>query len=165
MINKKTQNLIDKLREEYPYPNKALIAEFRGGTGWSRESRADAIAMDLWPSKGLELIGFELKTSRQDWLNELKNPMKCDPIKQFCDRWYVVYDNQNIVRDWKDKIPEDWGLMYLDIMGKFFVKREAPKLKPKPIDRAFLASLMRIAANPFDEVIINGRKYSELKNG
>lgn len=163
MINKKTQNLLEKLREQYPHPDKAFIAEFRGGTGWERESRADAIAMDLWPSKGLELIGFEIKTSRQDWLNELKNLAKCEPIKQFCDRWYVVYDNQSIVRDWKDKIPEDWGLMYLDYNGKFVVKKESPKLKPKPIDRAFLASLMRIASNPFEEIIVNGRKYQSNK--
>jgi len=162
MISKKTQNLIDKLREKYSYPRKAFISEFRGGTGWARESRADAIAMDLWPSKGLELIGFELKTSRQDWLKELKNKDKCEPIKQFCDRWYVVYDEQRIVRDWEDKIPEDWGLMYLDYNGEFCIKKEAPKLKPEPIDRVFLASLMRIASNSFDEIIINGRKYQAI---
>jgi len=162
MKSKKTQNLIDKLREKYPHPNKAFISEFRGGTGWERESRADAIAMDLWPSKGLELIGFELKTSRQDWLSELRNKDKCESIKQFCDRWYIVYDDQRIVKDWIDKIPEDWGLMYLDYNGEFCIKKEAPKLKPKPIDRVFLASLMRIASDPFDEVIINGKKYKSL---
>ena len=158
---KKTLNLLEKLREKYPYPTYAFISEFRGGTGWERESRADALAMNTWPSEGLELIGFELKTSRRDWLKELKNQDKCEPIKQFCDRWYVVYDEQRIVRDWEDKIPEDWGLMYLEF-DKFVIKKEAPRLNPKPIDRAFLASLMRIASNPFEEVLINGRKYTTI---
>lgn len=161
-MSKKTQHLLDKLREKYPYPAQAFISEFRGGTGWERESRVDALAMDTWPSKGLELIGFELKTSRQDWLRELKNQDKCEPIKQFCDRWYVVYDNREIVKDWKDEIPEDWGLMYLEYNGKFTIKKTAPKLKPKPIDRPFLASLMRIASNPFEEIIIDGRKYKTI---
>lgn len=158
-MSQKTQHLLNALRARYPYPDKAFIAEFRGGTGWERESRVDALAMDTWPSSGLELIGFELKTSRQDWLRELKKQGKCEPIKQFCDRWYVVYDDQRIVKDWEDKIPEDWGLMYLDYNDKFIIKKEAPKLNPKPIDRPFLASLMRIASNPFEEIIIDGRKY------
>ncbi|MDD5013815.1 MAG: hypothetical protein PHW73_01770 [Atribacterota bacterium] len=164
MNSKKTQHLLDKLRAKYPYPENAFISEFRGGTGWERESRADAIAMNLWPSKGLELIGFEIKTSRQDWLRELKNVKKCEPIKNFCDRWYVVYDEQGIIVDWKDEIPEDWGLMYLAYNDKFVIKKEAPKLNPKPIDRLFLASIMRIASNPFEEVIIDGKKYVSAKS-
>jgi hypothetical protein len=52
-------------------------------SGWSRESRADAIARHLWPSQGLELIGFELKVSRSDWLREIKDPYKCESKKAF----------------------------------------------------------------------------------
>ena len=157
-MSKKTIQLLDLLRAKYPYPDGAFIPEFRGGTGWSVESRADAIAMHLWPSKGLELIGFELKTSRADWLRELKQPNKADPIKQFCDRWYLVTSEEyNIAR--REEVPEDWGYMSLRYFGKIETIKEAPKLTPKPIDRYFLASLMRLASNPFNEVIIEGRKY------
>ena len=158
---KKTQKLLAALRSDYGWPDKAFISEFRGGTGWSRESRADAIAMDLWPSKGLELIGFELKTSRTDWLRELKQPDKCESIKQFCDRWYLVVDDLSIVR-W-DELPNGWGLIapaynyYSE--GKVKIEREAPKLDPKPIDRLFLASLMRLAGRDFQEIMIDGRRY------
>ena len=158
-MNKKTLKLLEALRNQWPHPNCAFIAEFRGGTGYERESRADAIAMHLWPSKGLELIGFELKTSRTDWLKELKQSDKCEPIKQFCDRWYLVVDNQIIVREYDGEVPEDWGYMYMSYTGKIEIKKEAPKLKPKAIDRLFLASLMRIASNPHDEIVIDGRKY------
>ena len=151
------------LSKEWPHPNFGFIAEFRGGTGYGRESRADAIAMDLWPSEGLELIGFEVKTSRQDWLKELKQPDKCEPIKQFCDRWYLVTSEEYHVARFEE-VPDDWGFMCMDYTGKIQTKKEAPKLKPKPLDRLFLASLMRIASNPFDEVIINGRKYVTPSN-
>ena len=157
----KTQKVIDILRKQYPYPDCAFLTEFRAGTGYAVESRADAIGMHLWPSKGLELIGFEIKTSRQDWLRELKQPDKCEPVKQFCDRWYLITsEDYHIARF--EEIPNDWGYMCLNYTDKVETKKEAPRLKPKPIDRLFLASLMRIASNSFDEVVINGRKYTAL---
>lgn len=162
-MSKRTQKLIEALRQNYLYPERGFIEEFRGGTGWSRESRADAIAMDLWPSKGLELIGFEIKTSRQDWLKELKTPDKCVPIKQFCDRWYLVIDDMKIINYFNtEELPDDWGLMCMNYLGKVEIKKEAPKLKAEPIDRAFLAALIRRASKPVEEVIINGRKYSPI---
>src|SRR3990167_8817856 len=162
-MSKKTEILMAKLATEWPHPDYAFIPEFRGGTGWSADSRADAIAMDLWPSRGLELVGFEVKTSRADWLKELKQPNKCDPIKQFCDRWYLVTDDSEIVNTWKNEIPDDWGYMHLESHTKhtdnptFKIYKEAPKLEPKPIDRLFLPSLIRLASNPFDEIVINNR--------
>ena len=161
-MTKKTQELVNKLRTYWPHPDKAIIFEFRGGTGWSVESRADAIAMDLWPSNGLELVGFEIKTSRQDWLKELKNPLKADPIKRFCDKWYLIVDDETICK-WWEELPKDWGMMVVDYTGKLVVKKEAPQLESEPIDRFFLASLMRIASRPFDEVIINGKEYQIKK--
>lgn len=162
-MSKKTDKLITLLAEHYPGPACAFLPEFRGGTGWGRESRADAIAMHTWPSQGLELIGFELKTSRSDWLRELKQPEKCDPIKQFCDRWYLVIDDPSIVRSWPEKeLPEDWGLMqpeYTSYPYKLKVQKEAPKLAAQPIDRLFLASLMRRASAMHGEVTVNGRLY------
>lgn len=165
-MTKKTDKLLTLLREHYPSPNNALLPEFRGGTGFSRESRADAIAMHLWPSNGLELIGFELKTSRTDWLRELKQPQKADPIKQFCDRWYLVVDDAEIVKHYPSlgdtELPDDWGLMQPDYSSypyKLRVVKEAPKLTPQPVDRLFLASLMRRAAMSQQEVEVNGLRY------
>jgi len=158
--SKKTDKLLQALRKGWPWPDYAFISEFRGGTGWAREGRADAIAIDTWPSRGLELIGFELKTSRQDWLREVKQPEKCEQIKQFCDRWYVVVDDDYSVLRYHDEVPKDWGVMALNYMGKIDIKKEAPKLSPKPIDRVFLASLMRLASRDFQEISIDGRIYT-----
>lgn len=141
----KSTELLKILEAEWPSPSCAFIAEFRGGTGWSREQRADALAMHLWPSVGLELIGFELKISRSDWLRELKNPYKAIPIKQFCDRWYLVVSDLKIVK-YADELPKGWGLMYVE-NGKMRTMIEAEKLTPQPIDRPFLASLMRRSAS------------------
>lgn len=139
----KTVELIKLLSAEYRLPDCAFIPEFRGGTGWSRESRADAIAMHCWPSKGLELIGFEIKISRGDWLRELKNPNKATPIKQFCDKWYLVVPDLKIVK-YADELPQGWGLMHVE-NGKLLTMIESEKFTPQPVDRAFLASVMRRA--------------------
>ena len=140
----KSSELLEILAKSYPLPNCAFIPEFRGGTGWSRESRADALAMHCWPSRGLELIGFELKISRGDWLRERKQPHKADPIKQFCDKWYLVVSDLKIVK-YAEELPPDWGLMYAE-NGEIKTMIEAKKLTPQPIDRAFLASIMRRAS-------------------
>ncbi len=148
-----SKELLAHLAAEWSSPDCAFIPEFRGGTGWSRESRADAIAMHCWPSRGLELVGFELKISRGDWLRERKQPWKADPIKQFCDRWYLVVSDASIVRD-MDEIPADWGFMFPVQPGHpenqtdhvaLITYKPAPKLNAVLPDKAFIAALMRRA--------------------
>jgi hypothetical protein len=139
----KTKELIDVLATHWPSPDCAFIPEFRGGTGWGREQRADAIAMHLWPSRGLEMVGFELKVSRSDWLHELKDPNKCTSLKQFCDRWYLVVYDLKVIK-YANELPDGWGLMFLE-NGEIHTMIEAPKLEPVPIDKLFTASLMRRA--------------------
>ena len=134
--------VLEILAKEYPSPEMAFIEEFRGGTGWSNESRADAIAMHLWPSKGLELVGYEVKVSRSDWLRELKQPNKAQPIKCFCDRWYLIVPDSEIVKE--GELPFDWGLRIVE-NGVVKTIVEAPQLYPRQVDRPFVASLMRRA--------------------
>ncbi len=100
------------------------------------------MAMGLWPSTGLDLIGFELKVSRSDWLHELKEPEKHAEMKQFCDKWYLVVPSADIIKD--GELPEDWGLMVACGRGRTIkVKKEAPKLSPVDVDRLLLASIFR----------------------
>ena len=98
--------------------------------------------MSLWPSRGLELHGFEVKTSRADWVKELADPAKAEEICRFCDRWWVVAGNAEIVRP--GELPPTWGLLVLG-GDKLGLKVEAPKLEALPADRLFLAALLRRA--------------------
>lgn len=139
----KTKELLRLLSDTYPPFDSAFIPEFRGGTGWACEQRVDAIAMHLWPSRGLELIGYELKVSRNDWIHEMKNPYKCQFMKKFCDKWYLVVSDLSIVK-YAEELPPDWGLKFVE-KGEIKTLIEAKKLSPIPIDRIFLASLMRRA--------------------
>lgn len=141
----KSSELLELLSKGHQPPTRAFIPEFRCGTGYSRETRADAISMGLWPSAkdGMEITGYELKISRADWLRELKYPNKADPIKQFCDRWYLVVSDLKIVT-YIHELPDGWGLMYAE-NGEIRMMVEAKKLTPVPPDKAFIAALMRRA--------------------
>lgn len=144
-----TPELLKKLASKYPAPAYAFLAQVRNGTGYLNVTRtADAMVMGLWPSRGLELVGFELKVSRSDWLRELKNPDKAEDLVGFCDRWYVVAADDKIVDG--DELPPNWGLMTaMGRGGAIKIVKEAPKLQPKEIDRLFLASIFRNVTERF----------------
>lgn len=156
------------LRMHYAAPQYAIVEEVRNATGKLRKRRSDAdggpryadmLAMGLWPSLGLELIGFEVKTTRADWLKEISDRKKAVAVQQYCDRWYLVIPHKNhekIVRSTQEnadpfsELPEHWGMLTVDESGKVREIVPAPKLKAEPVTRAFLASLMRNActSNP-----------------
>ncbi|MFZ3484238.1 hypothetical protein [Sphingomonas sp. 3-13AW] len=130
------------LARKFCAPEYALFYEVGDATGGRQRRWADAIAMGLWPSRGLYLQGFEIKVSRSDWLVELRNPAKAEAISRFCHHWWIVTP-PGIVRD--DELPETWGLY--EVTGKGLVcKRKAPVMPDiQPIDMPFLASLLRRA--------------------
>lgn len=128
------------LSRRYRAPTWALLHEVPDGTGMAKSRTADALAMGLWPSRGLELHGVELKASRRDWLKELRTPYKAEAFVGYCDRWFVVATPGVVVLD---EVPENWGVLLAKGKRGLVVEKEAPKLEPAPIDRAFLAALLR----------------------
>lgn len=52
--------------------------------------KIDAFAMALWPSLHFESVAYEIKTNRQDWLNELKNPLKRAQAYLLSNKFYFV---------------------------------------------------------------------------
>lgn len=118
------------------------LTQVRAATGYADMNTADMMVMGEWPSTGNELHGFEVKVSRADWLNEVKNPHKNDSVKSYCDRWWLVIADESMVRE--GELPEDWGMMAFQGRGrKLKVVKQAPKLEPVPMDHCFVASLLR----------------------
>jgi hypothetical protein len=143
-----SDELFDALRGAYPAVHGwMLLPQVRDATGAGSGRTADGLAMNAWPSRGLELHGFELKTHRGDWLRELKKPAKAESIFQYCDRWWIVVPEEPASRDRvvvrPAELPSNWGLFVVDSHGKAAQAVGAPKLKPKPLDRAFLAAILR----------------------
>lgn len=136
------ESIFDLLRKRYEPPAWAFLEEVRNGTGYSRGPRtADALAMSLWPSRGLHLHGFEVKVDRGDWLKELREPSKAEEIARFCHFWHLVIDDQKIVQN--GEVPATWGLLVRD-GKKLKCEREATLNKDAlPPTHAFLGAILR----------------------
>lgn len=137
-----SEDLEQLLRNRFCPPAWAFIPQVRNGTGYLKTTRtADAIAMGLWPSRGLYLNGFEIKVNRSDWLSELKNPAKADEIAQFCDFWWVMA-SKDIVK--VEEMPPPWGLM-IPFGSTSKIIKQAKLLKSVNPDKLFLAAILRRA--------------------
>lgn len=131
------------LHDLWPKNGYAILGEVGNSTGSRTRRHADAVVMSLWPSRGLDVYGVEIKVSRSDWLSELANPEKADEIARYCDGWYVAVARREIVGD--TELPKTWGLIACD-GGKAKIVKAAPTLTPKPLDRGFVAAMLRRAA-------------------
>lgn len=132
------------LAARYREPEYVFLPQVRSATGLVRRARtADALAMGTWSSKGLHLLGFEIKVERGDWLRELRQPAKAEEFLQFVDRWYLV-SPRAVVKE--GELPDRWGWL-VPHGTKLRCEREAPPLEADPPDRPFLAAVFRSFKN------------------
>lgn len=107
---------------------------------------ADAIAVNLWRSRGYKVIGFEVKTARSDWLRELKDPAKAERAAKFCHEFYVVAD-PGVVKP--GELPLGWGLVETCVRSEApaLISRNPSKMpEPKGITVALMMSIVRRAS-------------------
>lgn len=138
-------DLFNNLSLKFPPREYAVLSQVRNCTGFSGQIRtADALIMSLWPSRGLELAGVEIKIDRRDWIREKDDPEKADAIGKYCDRWWIVTP-PDIVKP--DEVPSAWGhMIWVEEKTKWTVVKPAELLQAKPITKDFLAALLRKAS-------------------
>ena len=122
-------------------PRYVCAEHVRSQAGFDAPRCADMIVQDLWPAKGLELIGYEVKVSRSDWLAELRDPEKAAAFRPYLHRWYLVVPDRSIVQH---DLPDRWGLMALT-GGKLRVVTPAVLMIPEPMPATMTAALLRAA--------------------
>lgn len=139
-----------RICNHFPADRYAVFFEVRNATGFAQKRRdgyCDALVMGLWPSRGLELWGIEIKVSRADWLRELKRPEKAEEFLPYCHRWYIVAP-ADVIR--QGELPSTWGHM-APVRSGLRILTAAPPLTPKPADVGLLASIARAAADGWKE--------------
>lgn len=126
--------------------------------------RFDLIAIMGWQSRGHEAMGFEVKVSRSDWLAELKDPAKAEPLVRLCSRWWIAAP-PGVVR--VEELPPAWGLLVLH-PDQIRTGKQAPQLNPEPWpDEVWRCMLLRLgtreARTPEDleRAKAEGRKEAE----
>lgn len=145
------------LAARYAPPEYATLFNVKNRTGYGGGSDrfCDALAMNLYPSRGLEVLGFEVKVSRGDWIKERDEPAKAEAIARFCDRWYLVVGDTAVLKD--GELPAGWGLLVPD-RGGLKVAKEAPKLEAQPLDRRFIAAMLRRATETSPEAVAEAER-------
>jgi len=158
-----TEGLLERLlAERYGAPEWVFLRQVSNGSGAAHRRTADGLALNCYPSRGMELHGFEIKVTRHDWQRELRDPDKSVPVQKFCDRWWLVISKEEFVEP--GELPPTWGLMVVEVKrGKPGLKvvTPAPKLEePERLTRAFVASVLRNAA----AVVTPEAKFKEHYN-
>lgn len=137
------------LRKRFAAPEWALLFNVGDATGARHSRFADAVAMSLWPSRGLELHGMEVKASRADWQRERQKPQKAETIAAFCEHWWIVAAKGAVK---EDEVPPAWG--WIEFTGdKLITVKPSTRTDAEPMTRTFLAALLRRASEA-DEVLL-----------
>ncbi len=129
------------IRKRHEGDGWQVFEELANGTGYKVKGWADAAALGIWPSRGYELHGFEIKISREDLKKELRDPAKADNIGRYCHFWWLVLSDEKLMEGLA--IPEAWGIL-VPRARVLRVVRKAPKVAaPRPFDPAFVAAMIR----------------------
>lgn len=146
----------------YRQPEWATFFEVADGTGAAKRRSADAVTVNMWPSRGLTINGFEIKVDRSDWRRELADPEKAESIAQYCEFWWVAAPKGLID---PATLPKGWGLTEVDDKGALRIKVQAAERKAKEPTRAFFAALCRAKAGADEKMIdsLVDKKVSALR--
>ena len=121
------------------------LRELRIGTGWGkdREGRIDAYALKATGAANTR-VAYEIKTSKSDYLRELKNPRKRSAARRYAEQFYFATPRGLIE---PAELPPDAGLVevWRDQYGDLQARRTviAPVLDTYPPTWTFVASLVR----------------------
>jgi len=117
----------------------AFFDEIPDATGYDKNRTLDAYAMHLWPSKKFLRIAYEIKASRSDLFNDLKNPHKRQSALDVSNQFYFVC-TKGIIQ--LEELPEGVGLLEADA-GGLKIRRVAPHREVEDLPMSFVASLLR----------------------
>lgn len=90
----RSSELLDLLESSLHFNRSEWIflRELRVGTGRGKQSlqRLDAFALNCFPHLGMKRVCYEIKTSRSDFLHEVKQPVKRRIGMRYSNEFYFV---------------------------------------------------------------------------
>jgi hypothetical protein len=158
------EQVLDALARSYS--TEAGYVFIRETTLGTSGRRADAVALQIYQSRGIALHGFEVKTHRRDWLRELKQAAKADELFRRCSYWSIVAPAGVAA---EHEVPEAWGLFQIEAdKSRFTTVRRPSKLEPDPLDLYTVALILRRAMSalkaPYDLAHLE-EKRAEYERG
>jgi len=130
------QNIFAAVRAYYG-SEAVVLSQVGNATGAGHRRLIDALAVGIWPSRGLYLHAIEIKISKSDLMRELKNPEKADEIARFCDKFFIAAPFIP-----PEGVPNAWG-WYTVGDGVARRMRDAAAIEAQPLNRSFVAAIAR----------------------
>lgn len=167
----KASEILDQLQQLYSGSGWAFLREFKLGTGKVRrdpskgqpraiKQRLDALAYNTWPSAH-EIISFEVKCSRQDFLNEIANPKKREAAVGISNKFYFVTTGNVVMH--VNEIPTGCGWIFIDRAGPPIVEIEAEYRDRDALPQHVIHSLFRRLARAEGTYVTPVRKPRRRK--
>jgi len=114
----------------------------------------DGMSVGLWQSLKGEVLGFECKSSREDFLKEMSDPTKSDAFYPHCNRFWLVIGNSKVASP--DEIPMGWGLLVP--RGETLVeKKRAPRKKTEGLTNGIMLSLLAASSESCEARLSDAR--------
>lgn len=135
-------NIVTALLKYYVAPEYAIAFEVAHGTGFNANRHLDAVAMDLWPSRGLALHGIEIKVDLYDWRREKRDPEKAEQVARYLDYFWIAAPKGVVPIA---ELPHAWGMLEMNDKGVLSISKQAIRTDAQPVNRNFLAAMMRAA--------------------
>ena len=151
--------LVEYLETLHPPPAWVFLTEVRSRAGYHAWERyIDAFAMSMWPSMKHLRVAYEVKSSRSDWLRELRLPRnlvrlrqiegkaKCEHAVALSNRFYFVLAEGVWRPQDRTRLPKNTGVKIVRADGRRSrnVVR-APTRQVGPMPAGFVAMLLRAA--------------------
>lgn len=137
-----------------------LIDEARSGAGFDGNAgQCDLLAVNLWPSRGMQLIGHEIKVSVSDMRSEIAKPEKAERFARYCRTWWVVC-TKGVWDACGHEVPPTWGVMTLSKPGGRLRTVSKPDTRtPEPVPEwwwaGWLGQVYRDAHGRFEREVQN----------
>lgn len=153
-----------------------FLTEVRTGTGFSATPGCDldsfrsidAFAIHTWRSKNYCRVAYEIKTSRPDWLSEIRDCRKRTHAYFLSNKFYFVV-SEDVVDPGKDRICELDGCGVIEIREdeSLHVLQIAKHRAAWPMPDHFVAALLRKAyrAAPEFPVVRMPKLFEEVGAG
>lgn len=147
----------------------AFLTHVRNAAGFSATRTFDAVAVNLWPSRGLGITVYEVKVSRSDWQRELAKPDKAEDACKVADLFVMVCP-AGTVKD--GELPPAWGLVEVHGDGADKPWKLREKVAPmwlqerttfhSPVNRGFVVGMLRSAPGAIPGGKVPGPNQLEL---
>jgi hypothetical protein len=103
------RDMIEMLRRNYIPEGKPAAGIFAPEIQAPDSARRADLIWQGVTAAGRELVGHEIKVSRADLLAELADLSKTDPWQRYCDRWWLVVSDPNLITGLE--LPATWGVL------------------------------------------------------